>query len=187
MGLGMLFWNSVGLVTGWATARYGLFGLHSEVPSNKALNYAGVMLIFVSAVVYLFVKSDAKRKSEIEPAHEVESPSTSLADDTSHSQLVNNNNENKDIFDRLSPSKKRIVGIGLSVFAGICYGQSNTPILYVRDNYVEAGSNNLDFLFSYYTGILITSVFYFTIYCAAKKNKPDVYAQIVIPGLLSGE
>jgi hypothetical protein len=142
------------------------------------------MLIFVSAVVYLFVKSDAKSKYDIERILDVELANSSLADVTSQSELVNKEN---DFFDRLNPSKKRILGIGLSIFAGICYGQSNTPILYVRDNYVDAGSNNLDFLFSYYTGILITSVFYFTIYCAAKKNKPDVYAQIVIPGLLSGK
>ncbi len=44
----------------------------------------------------------------------------------------------------------------------------------------------MDYLFSYYTGIFITSLFYFSIYCIYKKNKPILYPQIILPGLVSG-
>ena len=43
-----------------------------------------------------------------------------------------------------------------------------------------------DYVFSLYTGILVTSIFYFAIYCILKKNKPEVNPKAILPGLVSG-
>ena len=66
------------------------------------------------------------------------------------------------------------------------YGFNYAPILYVMDNYTGASQNGLDYVFSFYSGLFFSSVFYFLIYCAFKKNKPIVYTQIILPGFVSG-
>ena len=88
-----------------------------------------------------------------------------------------------DFFDKMSTLVKRILGISLSIFSGLMYGQSNTPVTYVRNNYPDASTNALDHIFSYYTGILCGSIIYFVIYCAVKKNIPILYPKTILPGL----
>jgi hypothetical protein len=83
----------------------------------------------------------------------------------------------------MSTLVKRILGISLSIFSGLMYGQSNTPVTYVRNNYPDASTNALDHIFSYYTGILGGSVIYFVIYCAANKNTPILFPKVILPAL----
>lgn len=45
---------------------------------------------------------------------------------------------------------------------------------------------DIDYVFPHFTGILVTSVIYFAIYCALKKNKPIVYPKVILPALASG-
>ena len=156
-----------------------MFGLKAEIPSNEALNYAGIALIFCSSVAYLFIKPDAT--SRVDPSD------SALSDSTTHI-LRDENREadgtkEKDIFEKMSPLTQRILGICLAIFSGLMYGQANTPITYVRGNYPDASNNTMDHIFSYYTGILCMSIVYFTIYCVAKKNKPILYPKSILPGL----
>jgi hypothetical protein len=37
-----------------------------------------------------------------------------------------------------------------------------------------------------YTGIFITALFYFIIYCVVRKNQPEINPKLVLPGLISG-
>lgn len=60
--------------------------------------------------------------------------------------------------------------------AFICIGAFD----FIRDG------NYLDMLFNFYTGILLTSTGYFTIYCLIMKNNPKVYPKSILPGLISG-
>jgi hypothetical protein len=46
-GLSMLIWGSVQITVGWATARFGLFGLREQIPINIFMNYAGVALTLI--------------------------------------------------------------------------------------------------------------------------------------------
>ena len=182
IGLGMIFWNSISLIIGWATARFGWFGLKAEEPSNKLLNYFGVVFVLVSTVFYLFVKSNnanetANAEERLIAVHSVRSENSIQLETGSEVS----------IFDRLSNTNKRILGLSLAVFSGILYGESFTAIVYLRDNELDASQNNLDYLFSYYTGIVVTSLFYFIVYCVVKKNRPVLPNQLVLPGLASGE
>jgi len=186
IGLGMIVWNGVGLVVGWATARYGLFGINKEIPSNLTLNYCGVMLSLSSTIVYFFVKSEPNKK--VTPSNSNQSISI-INEDQIANELAdhpNSENENKGFFESLNPKVAKIIGFGLAVFSGFMYGESNTPILYVKSNYEGASKNNMDYLFSYYTGIFISSVVYLIIYSIYKRNKPDIYPKIILPGLSSG-
>ena len=92
-----------------------------------------------------------------------------------------------DFFERMSPQMKRVFGLSLSIISGIFYGQVNTPILYVKDNYPCAPANTLDYLFAFFSGILVVQLAYFAIYCMMMKNKPVVLPNIVLPALVSGK
>lgn len=70
--------------------------------------------------------------------------------------------------------------------AGICVGLTYAPYLYVVDRYVNVSKNGLDYVFSMFTGVLISTFAYFVIYCAIKKNKPYVNPSSIIPGCANG-
>ena len=162
-----------------------------EKPSNEILNYLGVSFVLLSTVFYIQVKNETKSElisSEYEPILSTESPN--LLDSTNectHSSEINYQASEETILDRLSTFKKRVLGVGLCIFSGMAYSQAFTPVVYIRDNYHGASNNSLDYLFSFYTGIFVTSLFYFIIYAMVKKNKPILYNQIVLPGLASGK
>jgi hypothetical protein len=183
-------------VTGWATARFGLFGAKAEEPSLIAINYVGVVLTVFSAFFYAFVKSETKEPKVKPVGISAATSTTEILNDEdeilpqeqtgSVENSSTENEQNKEFFDKLNPLTKKILGISLAIFAGIMYGQSFTPILYLRNNYENTSSNYLDYLYSFYTGIILTSILYFSIYCAAKKNRPKVNPEVILPGLISG-
>jgi hypothetical protein len=182
IGMGTLFWNTVLLVIGWGVARFGLLGVKPEIPSNSTLNYLGVAFAALSGVFYLFVKTESNKKDDenllINNQESDEIPTTSSS---------NSNDRNSESYlDRVNPNTKRVAGIVMACVAGILYGFTFTPALYVQDNYENASKNALDYVFSLYTGIFISSVGYFAIYCLIKRNRPIVYANLFLPALVSG-
>jgi len=95
--------------------------------------------------------------------------------------------------DNLSPEQRRLAGITMSIAAGILFGFNFAPALsLIHDqsatdgNGLQYSTNGLDYVFSHFTGILITSLTWFLVYCAAKKNKPWISSEIILPGWLSG-
>lgn len=48
LSLGLLIWNCFNVLLGWATGRFGMFGLCPEVPSNEVMNYIGVALVVLA-------------------------------------------------------------------------------------------------------------------------------------------
>ena len=44
----------------------------------------------------------------------------------------------------------------------------------------------LDYVFGQYTGIFVCSTFWFILYCIIKRFKPQIYKEIIIPGIISG-
>ncbi len=47
MALGMLIWNTTNCLTGWATGRFGMFGMTPRPPKNDLLNYFGLGLVLI--------------------------------------------------------------------------------------------------------------------------------------------
>lgn len=188
------------------------FGVKKQVPSNVVLNYVGVFLTIVSTIVYLFVKSESTQQTHTssDVVLPIDDSTTTTTDNVSqisinhsHVNLASDDEQrkaqqpqqaaqnqqqqrsNSDFLDRFNPKVKRIIGVVLSFISGILYGESNTPVLIARDIY-QTSSNYLDYLFSFYTGILATSVAYFIIYTFVKKFKPDIYPQVTLPAFVSG-
>lgn len=212
LGLGLCIWGMVNLLSGWATGRFGLFGITKEVPDNPVMNYVGVGVAVSSAVVFSFVKSTVKAPSDSNTSdQDAESdalisstfgnPNDSLYSTASGQEDLLFNRPTKSIngirgespddtpLDRLSPSMKRFVGILLSVISGLLYGQIFTPTLYVQSNsqlYPSASKNGLDYVFACFCGIYLSSTVYFCIYALIRKNQPRVYPRVIVPGIISG-
>ncbi|XP_073720853.1 transmembrane protein 144a [Misgurnus anguillicaudatus] len=184
LGLGLLIWASFNLLMGWASSRFGWFGIEAETVSKPVLNYCGAGLCFISAIVFFFVKSDGQRSTTSE-----ETPL--LIDHSVNSETVNATDDSW--VDALTPRSKRIVGSLLAVVAGLLYGSSFVPVLYIKNHaadpdsqYRGASQFDLDYVFAQYSGIFLTSTVYFLLYCAFKKNKPQVFPKAVLPGFVSG-
>lgn len=184
LGLGLLIWASVNLLMGWASSRFGWFGIEAETVSKPVLNYCGAGLCLLSAIVFFFVKSDVQRSPTSEETallidHTVNSEAVAVTDDS--------------WVDALRPHTKRLVGSLLAVVAGLLYGSSFIPVLYIKHHaadpdsqYRGASQFDLDYVFAQYSGIFLTSTVYFILYCAIKKNKPQVFPKAVLPGFVSG-
>lgn len=192
IGIGSLFWNVSGLIVGWSYARFGWFGIKEEIPANITLNYIGVILTVISCIVLLFVKVDeqhlTKKNDDEEPVLRDDIDVSRMSDEISNIsyEIAEMSDPSKDIFDRMNETQKRILGTFLSFFAGIMYGFSYMPGLYIQDNISGSSQNNNDYAFSMSTGIFLGSVFYFVIYCIYTKNNPKVYSELIFPSLVTG-
>ncbi|XP_054679374.1 transmembrane protein 144 isoform X2 [Grus americana] len=184
LALGLLIWASFNLLTGWASSRFGWFGIDPEEVSRPILNCIGAGLSLLSAVIFLFIKTEVQSSSaSLESTPLLRESSINVSEDTSDDSWVN----------RLSPAKKRLIGCSLAVVAGILYGSSFVPVLYIKDHgrrnetiYAGASQFDLDYVFAHFSGIFLTSTIYFLIYCVVRKNKPNVYPQAILPGFVSG-
>ncbi|XP_053559750.1 transmembrane protein 144 isoform X1 [Bombina bombina] len=186
LGLGLLIWASTNLLTGWASSRFGLFGIDAEVVARPYLNYTGAGLSALSAVIFLFVKSEVKSISS-----NAEAETTPLLNGSIN--RGENTATDESWVDKLTPLQKRIVGSVMAAGAGILYGSCFIPVLYIKDHsknnasvYAGASQFDLDYVFAHFSGIFLTSTVYFLIYCAVMKNQPKVYPEAILPGFISG-
>jgi glucose uptake protein GlcU len=203
LSLGMLLWGLSNEIMGWSTATFGLFGLHAQTTSHPALNYAGAAIAIPAAIVFAFIKPSATNgaNGEHKPHHDHEhgmadTPDydTDSADDRRTRLLQVNGDEEErarlyaelDWTERLTPTKKRVLGIVLSVISGALYGSNFTPPQYIMDNCPECSQVGLDYVFSHFLGIWLTSTLYMVLYAAFRGNSPKLYPRAMLPGFLSG-
>ncbi|XP_071976718.1 transmembrane protein 144 [Engystomops pustulosus] len=184
LGLGLLLWASTNLLTGWASSRFGWFGINPEEVERPYLNYAGAGLSALSAIIFLFVKTEVKSVTS-------ESETTPLLRNsiTSEEHAVTD----ESWVDKFSPLQRRLIGSLLAVGAGVLYGTCFVPVLYIKDHsknnesiYAGSSQYDLDYVFAHFSGIFLTSTVYFLIYCVVMKNRPRVFPQAILPGFISG-
>jgi len=177
LSLGLLLWGLSNLLMGWSTGTFGWFGLKPQPVPVQWLNYVGAALAVASGVLFAFIRPKEKE-------HEIEVPFTK------EDNVINEFPQSqRQIFSlaTLSPTQKRAIGVSLSVLSGLLYGSNFTPPQYIMDNCTnKCSQNGLDYVFSHFCGIFITSTAYFLAYCALKGNKPDVLPEIILPGFVSG-
>ncbi|XP_013378368.1 PREDICTED: transmembrane protein 144 isoform X3 [Chinchilla lanigera] len=185
LGLGILIWGSFNALTGWASSRFGWFGVDAEEVSKPVLNYVGAGLSVISAFIFLFIKSEIPRNT---PATETTPLMTEHAIDPAPEP-----GSGPAWVDRLSAAHRRLLGCSLAVASGTLYGSTFVPIIYIKDHsrrndsvYAGASQYDLDYVFAHFSGIFLTSTVYFLVYCIAMKNSPKLYPGAVLPGFLSG-
>ncbi|XP_065837024.1 transmembrane protein 144-like [Oscarella lobularis] len=192
LGLGMLIWGTVNCLGGWASGRFGLFGVEASLPGNEAENFSGVALCLLGVIMFVFVKSEGKKtksnETDDERAHllfskkiQAETESTTLKDMSKASDDLDDS-----WVDRLNPKVKKIVGTVMAIAAGLLFGVSFDPVTHLEQSNCHNPQNGLDYAFSHFCGILLTSTSYLIIYCFIKKNKPQVIGEAILPGLLVG-
>ncbi|KAI1887463.1 hypothetical protein AGOR_G00190560 [Albula goreensis] len=184
LGLGILIWGSFNLLMGWASSRFGWFGIDPEEVAKPVLNYCGAGLCFLSAIIFFFVKTDVQRTTSPE-----ETPL--LIDSRINAEGLVSSDDSW--IDTLSPKAKRLLGSVLATFSGLLYGSSFIPVLHIKNHaarndttFAGASQFDLDYVFAQFSGIFLTSTVYFLIYCAIMKNKPKVYSRAILPGFVSG-
>lgn len=104
------------------------------MPSNEALNYIGVGIAALSALFYMFVKSEPNKWSESKIRPEV-----SIQLEEAEPKNKEKNQESSDarpgFFERQSKLNKRIIGISLALMTGTLFSQFNTPALYTHQQF----------------------------------------------------
>uniref|UniRef100_A0A1I7W1I2 Transmembrane protein 144 n=1 Tax=Loa loa TaxID=7209 RepID=A0A1I7W1I2_LOALO len=195
MGMALLIWGTASCLIGWASSRFGLFGLKENIPNSVILNYLGLLLILFGGVLFALIKpttkSDDPNKIRGERKNEsimdVESPALPLKsrkNDYEETKLFNS--DDKEEGDSI---KKRIFGVALSLLVGLFYGLTFVPVIYVQehpDQFVGAPSEALPYVFAHFTGIFVTGTVILVGYAIIKLNKPMVNNQIILPAFTSG-
>lgn len=88
--------------------------------------------------------------------------------------------------DKLPKKTKRSIGICGAAVAGIFFGVNFDPPQYLIDNHIGLKDpQSLDYVYSHFCGIFLTSTLYFLIYCQVK-TEPIINPRIVVPGFISG-
>ncbi|XP_077589051.1 transmembrane protein 144b [Stigmatopora nigra] len=185
LSLGVLIWGSSSLLIGWATSRFGWFGIPAESVSRPTLNFCGVGLCLLSSVIFFFVKTDLQEN--------VNPESVPLLIERQTSSGSYGLTFPKFWIDSVTPKRRRLMGCLLAIVCGVLYGSSFTPILYIKSHsshhdsvFHGASVYDLDYVYAQCCGIFVASTVYFIIYCVAMKSRPRLYSRVILPGLFSG-
>ncbi|XP_053735059.1 transmembrane protein 144-like isoform X2 [Synchiropus splendidus] len=185
LGLGVLLWGSTSLLTGWASSRFGWFGIPAEEVSRPVLNYCGAGLCLLSGLIFFFVKTDV----ELHPEEEA----VPLLIDRRTNSGSYGPTSSEFWIDVIGPRTRRFLGCFLAVLSGLLYGSSFAPILYIKTHstchdsmFHGASLYDLDYMYAQCSGIFLASTVYFAIYCAAMNNRPRIYCRAILPGMLTG-
>ncbi|EMD43059.1 transmembrane protein 144 family protein [Entamoeba histolytica HM-3:IMSS] len=90
-----------------------------------------------------------------------------------------------DYLNKLNPVGRRIIGVVLALITGLFFGSNFTPPQYLIDN--NFGPNTqYCYLFSHACGIFVTASIYFICYSIISTNKPTLYPETFLPGIVSG-
>jgi Transmembrane family, TMEM144 of transporters len=208
-----VIWGSFNMLTGWASGRFGWFGLHKQPVSHPGLNTAGVCVAVLALIMFMFVKPEeqqyakAKREDEeglLDPVNDRYRADPYLPQSFAYReegydvkpQAPAAASSGGSFVDGWSASQKRLFGVVMSLVSGVFYGTNFDPPQYILDHrhsktfeldgVIPAPNNLVDYAFPHFCGIFIASTVYFLIYCAFKRNKPVVYPEICLPGFISG-
>lgn len=205
------------MLIGWATGRFGLFGVNPEPLQSKVLNDVGVVLAIVSLLLLVSVQPmvAAADADGVVPhgSSKAASVSSSLpegirklsdADEdarvltsAAHAPPFTSESAPLKLTARLSPVQKRVFGVIASVVAGLLSGSTFAPPQYVVDKtsdwsgtgsppFPGASTQLLDYLFSHFSGIFLSSTCYMMLYVAVRRNRPWVSAELALPSFLGG-
>jgi len=199
LGLGLCIWGSSNMLAGWASAHFGILGVQADpTPSSLGLHYTGVAMAVCATLTFLMIKSSVGEEAagggeaagkllaadDAEYGYDVGAVDGSLQAGGASASAAG-----KSWADALSPGARSAVGIGLSLFSGVCYGVNFNPPQYVRahpERFPGAPQDLTAYIFPHFCGIFLLSAIVFVGYAIAKRNAPVVYAETSLPALASG-
>eukprot|EP01098_Paradermamoeba_levis_P016008 TRINITY_DN8414_c0_g1_i1.p1 TRINITY_DN8414_c0_g1~~TRINITY_DN8414_c0_g1_i1.p1 ORF type:complete len:344 (+),score=96.17 TRINITY_DN8414_c0_g1_i1:351-1382(+) len=183
--LGIMIWGVTNLFMGWITGYLGLFGLKQQTVSKPVLNVLGAVVASASVVIYAFIKPENLEQKSTESMRVSSDGIEEERKNLINEELVEPTDDGYAFMQKMSTNQKRIFGVGLAVFAGVLYGINFVPPQYIIDHGSDL-QEGIDYVLSHFCGIFLTSTAYLIIYCIVKNNKPQVFGESVLPGLVSG-
>ncbi|VDL78033.1 unnamed protein product [Nippostrongylus brasiliensis] len=202
MALGMLIWNTTNCLTGWAGGRFGLFGMKAHPPASSILNYGGLVCVIIGGILFSRIRSESAPEKEKDPKirmASVESKANGTVEKSLLSSEEGSTEPDEDsVSDRDRAVKKAgvqrillvyLCGFVAALIAGVFYGMTFVPVIYMMDNpdlFVGYPDDGLAYVFSHFFGIFLTATVIFIGYAAVKRNRPIVPSFIFLPSLASG-
>lgn len=209
LSLGILIWGSVCMLLGWATGKFGLFGLSKNDIRDNGLNYAGVMICFFGLLIFLNVKPNNMSNSEkmavdsefitsdsnqIEARLLDESGSRSNDNSNTNNEFSINKSakheiEDETFYSNWPQSKKIFVGFILAAVSGICFGCCFDLSQYIIDHHYDGDYDPINLVFTHFSGILFGSYIFACAYCLYKyvnKKTPYMTASMFGPAVICG-
>ncbi|CAL8267209.1 unnamed protein product [Boreogadus saida] len=184
LGLCVLLSGSSSLLMGWASSRFGWFGVSPEEVSRPLLNYCGAGLCLLSGFIFFFVKTNVATES---------ADSSPLLPTNGGVCSGRGSADARTGLKAVRPEIRRLIGLLLAMASGLLYGSSFVPVLYIKEHallngsaYHGASTHDVDYVYAQCSGVFLTSTVYFLIYCIVKRNRPHVLPSLVLPALLCG-
>ncbi|KAL7064548.1 hypothetical protein AAHC03_04469 [Spirometra sp. Aus1] len=87
VGLGMLVQSMANMLYGFASSRFGWYGIPSKIPSNPVMNYVGVGIAAGSVIIYAAIRPN--HKSDKESEFEMEDMMSENYDSMSYKESTN--------------------------------------------------------------------------------------------------
>lgn len=189
LALGLLIWGSTGLISGWLSGVVGLMGIKKQTDeiTSWTLNITGIILALISMGLASLVKPTVKSLDEESPPSALINAAEGDSSDDSMDRYLGA--PLLDTQQQKAPTSQRVVGVLLAMFAGVFFGTNFDPPQYVIDRVDGASDNSLDYVFSHYCGILLTSTFWFCVYCSYKERSGApivVNPKVILPAMISG-
>jgi glucose uptake protein GlcU len=161
---GMLVWGMVNMLMGWASGKFGFFGLLTPNKlSNPTLNYVGVLIACVALGVFLFIKPEAMGGAKragggagglegaeglLDEEHaaayvkgivtdgEVAGAAGINAGGSGDAAAAAAGGEGEETSwtDKMTDSQKQVFGVVASAVSGLLYGANFNPPQYVVDH-----------------------------------------------------
>lgn len=157
LALGFTLYHIVNLITGYSTSRFGLFGMKQDVGSIPLLRDFGVAILLVSFVALCMVEPENEKKETMKRCEDVAVEEGEVA--VGGSPLKKKEKEYFSIWIENVKTRK-IVGICLSVVAGIATGLNTMPFDLWKNNTAEGSRmNDMQFVFSQCLGVFFMSGF----------------------------
>jgi hypothetical protein len=187
LGPGLLIWGCTSLVIGWFTGFFGLFGLTSERDeiAQVGLNVLGLVFACASICCSFMLRPNLSGGGGVhdDGGDSMKQPLVSDrrgADDADGADSQN---------DTAQQQADRKQGMIYAVAAGLFFGSNFDPPTYAQEHYENASQDPLDYVFAHFCGILLTSIFWFLVYCAKRARdgrEPDLYPAVTLPAFVSG-
>jgi glucose uptake protein GlcU len=180
MSMGLMIWGVVGSVVGWASGKFGLFGIAKESIGHETMNYCGLVLTVLSLSLFSLVSTNMKKVARVNP--DVNGSDYKLMQDAEAQEK--SEDEGADWISALNPRVRQTTGFLAACVCGLLFGLSFTPTQYERNH---GGTNRMfDYVFSHFCGIFATSTAILLVYCAYKRNQPVVNPALFLPAFCSG-
>uniref|UniRef100_A0AC35EXF9 Uncharacterized protein n=1 Tax=Panagrolaimus sp. PS1159 TaxID=55785 RepID=A0AC35EXF9_9BILA len=132
LGMGILVWGTVNCIVGWATGRFGLFGINPSIPEYPMVNYLGLLMVVVGGFLFAQIRptlnTDVDEYSAVNIEEEQNEEHNLLGDEIVGEPDVAITGNN------MPRSFKRSLGLGLSLIAGMLYGVTFVPVIYIQDH-----------------------------------------------------